>query len=93
MAITKEGFISRLRSAVKEYIADEEAYDDNAQLCVKPATMEVFLEDSREVDVDSPDIDCYDVMDFVEMSSNPEYAGRWIVDESAVESVADEYFE
>lgn len=89
--MNKEELEARIRSAVKEYLADEEAYDDNAQLCIKPDSLEVYVEDSRNVDTDSPEIDCYDVMDLVEMSSNPDDAGRWIVDEEAVESVAAEY--
>lgn len=82
---------TRIQEAVSNYILDEEAYDDNAQLCINPSTMEVFIEDSRNVDVDSPDIDCYDVMDFVEMSADPEHAGKWIADEAAIESVVEEY--
>ncbi len=91
MAMNREDFKARICAAVKEYIADEEAYDDNAQLCIKPGSLEVSLEDSRNVDTESPEIDCYDVMDFVEMSSNPEQPGKWVVDETAVDSVVDEY--
>ncbi len=91
MAMSREGLKARICAAVKEYIADEEAYDDNAQLCIKPETLDVYVEDSRNVDTDSPEIDCYDVMDFVEVSPNPEEAGRWIVDEAAVESAVEEY--
>ena len=88
--MNKDELKARICAAVKEYIADEEAYDDNAQLCIKPGSLEVSLEDSRNVDTESPEIDCYDVMDFVEMSSNPE-PGKWAVDETAVDSVVDEY--
>ncbi|MDE5790095.1 MAG: hypothetical protein K2H96_02550 [Muribaculaceae bacterium] len=91
MAMSREELKARICAAVKEYIADEEAYDDNAQLCIKPETLDVYVEDSRNVDTDSPEIDCYDVMDFVEVSPNPEEAGRWIVDETAVEAAVDEY--
>lgn len=89
--MTKEEIKDRIRSAVNDYLAEEEAYDDNAQLCIRPATMEVTVEDSRMVDIDSSEIDCYDVMDLVEMSPDAESAGQWIVDEEAVESVASEY--
>ncbi|MDE5808404.1 MAG: hypothetical protein K2H76_09825 [Muribaculaceae bacterium] len=89
----KEELEAQIRKAVGEYILDEETYDDNAQLCINPSTMEVFVEDSRNVDVDSPEIDCYDVMDFVKMIADPEHAGKWIVDEEAVNSVAGEYAE
>ncbi|MDE6682507.1 MAG: hypothetical protein K2J87_03680 [Muribaculaceae bacterium] len=89
--MNKDELKARICAAVKEYIADEEAYDDNAQLCIKTGSLEVSLEDSRNVDTESPEIDCYDVMDFVEMSSNPEQPGKWVVDETAVDSVVDEY--
>ncbi|MDE5870135.1 MAG: hypothetical protein K2H18_07865 [Muribaculaceae bacterium] len=77
----------RICSAVNEYINNEEGYDDNAQLCINPKTLEVSVEDSRNVDEDSPEIDCYDVMDFVEMNAG----GEWAVDNEAVESVLSEY--
>ncbi|MDE6718092.1 MAG: hypothetical protein K2J70_07860 [Muribaculaceae bacterium] len=85
--MTKDEFKELLRSAVKDYIIDEDAYDDNAQLCIKLNTMEVYLADSREVNVDAEDIECYDVMDLVEM--DPE--GKWKVDEAAVDEVSDVY--
>ena len=74
-------------SAVNEYLLDEDSFDDNAQLCIRPATWEVYVADGREADVESPEIDCYDVMDFVEMDSE----GKWKVDEEIVDSTADEY--
>ena len=89
--MTREELESRIREAVNEYILDEETYDDNAQLFINPSTMEVTVEDSRDVDVDSEDIDCYDVMDLVEMTPDAYGAGRWTVDEEAVKSVAAEY--
>lgn len=89
--IGKEDLEKRIAAAVREYIADEEGYDDNAQLCIKPSTLEVFVEDSRNIDIDSPDFDCYDVMDFVEMTNDPDHPGKWIVDEESVKSVAAEY--
>lgn len=89
--MNREELEERISSAVKGYIIDEETYDDNAQLCIKPSTLEVFVEDSRDIDVDAPDLDCYDVMDFVEMTNDPEHPGKWIVDEEAVKSVAAEY--
>ena len=89
--MNREELEERISSAVKGYIIDEETYDDNAQLCIKPSTLEVFVEDSRDIDVDAPDLDCYDVMDFVEMTNDPEHPGKWIVDEEAVKSAAAEY--
>ena len=87
----KEELENRIRKAVADYILDEETYDDNAQLCINPSTKEVYVEDSREVDVDSPDIDCYDVMDFVEMTAASEGSGKWKVNEEAVKEAAAEY--
>ena len=89
--MNREELEERISSAVKGYIIDEETYDDNAQLCIKPSKLEVFVEDSRDIDVDAPDLDCYDVMDFVEMTNDPEHPGKWIVDDEAVKSVTAEY--
>ena len=33
--IGKEDLEKRIAAAVREYIADEEGYDDNAQLCTR----------------------------------------------------------
>ena len=90
--MTKKELEERIRSAVSDYIIDEETYDDNAQLVIVPATFEVYVEDSRNVDIDSPETDCYDVMDFVEFGTDVENPGKWIVDEEAVASVAGDYF-
>lgn len=87
----KKELEERIRSAVENYILDEETYDDNAQLCIVPATLEVYVDDSHNTDVDSPDIDCYDVMDFIEMTSLDGETGKWIVDEDAVKEAAGEY--
>ena len=84
----KEEFEELLRNVINDYIIDEETYDDNAQLCIVPEKWEVYVADSREVDVDAPEIDCYDVMDFVEMDAE----AKWKVNEEAVEEVASEYF-
>ena len=77
----------RICSAVNEYINNEEGYDDNAQLCINPESFDVYVEDSSNVDEDSSEIDCYDVMDFVVMEAR----GEWAVDNEAVASVSAEY--
>lgn len=86
--MTRKELEELISSVVKDYLADEESYDDNAQLCILPATWEVYAADSREVDTEAPEVDCYDIMDLVEMGAE----GEWAVDDGAVESVAAEYF-
>ena len=90
--MTKKELEKLIREAVEDYIIDEDTYDDNAQLCIEPAEMNVYVADSRDVDPDSDKIDCYDVMDFVEMDTNPDSEGKWRVDDEAVSSAAAEYF-
>lgn len=94
--MTREELEKRIHTAVQEYIADEETYDDNAQLQLDPQEWKVTVIDGADIDnggVDiQPDIngmDYYDVMDLVKMS--PDAPGKWEVDEDAVKSVAEEY--
>jgi len=87
--MTRNELEKLITDAVEDYIIDEETYDDNAQLCIEPDEMNVYVADSRDVDPESDDIDCYDVMDFVEM--DPSSEGKWKVDKEAVASVASEY--
>lgn len=87
--MTRKELEALIRSAVSEYIADEEIYDDNAQLCIEPSGWKVYIENSSDIDEKSPEIDFYDVMDFVDMDT--ETPGKWRVDEEAVASVASEY--
>lgn len=72
-------------AALRTYIDDEEMYDDNAQLLVNPATMEVSLDDG---DVDQgDDIDEYAVMDLLRMDSD----GGWMPDDESVAQLVAEY--
>ncbi len=84
--MTREELENLLRNAVEDYIADEEAYDDNARLRIDPQSKEVSITDGAD---EVEDADYYDVMDFIKMS--PADPGKWEVDEDAVESVAEEY--
>lgn len=81
----------KLLAAVEEYIAGEESYGDNTQICVDPVNGEVELIPESELpeDFDSTELDYYDVMDLVMMGS--EGSGRWIPDKEAIASVAEEY--
>lgn len=67
--------------AVADYIADEELYDDNAQVVVDPVSGTVRLIDGDE-DVDNVNLDVYDVMDLVRMNGD----GVW---EPDIEAIAD----
>ena len=46
--MNKEELTTAVMAALRTYIDDEEMYDDNAQLLVNPATMEVSLDDGDE---------------------------------------------
>lgn len=72
----------RIANAVAEYIADEELYDDNAQVVVDPLSGDVKLVDSDE-DVDDEAMDVYDVMDLVRMNAD----GVWEPDAEAIAEV------
>ncbi len=80
--------VNKITDAVEEFIAGEELYDDDTQLEVNPATLEVKLVDG---DTDSDDLDYYSIMDLVTMPADD--SGDWSVDVDAVQSVAGEYFE
>lgn len=47
-------FEKAITAAVERYIADEETYDDNAQLQIDPETYKVTVVDSDEAESDSP---------------------------------------
>lgn len=72
----------RIANAVAEYIADEELYDDNAQVVVDPVSGDVKLVDGDE-DVDDEAMDVYDVMDLVRMNAD----GVWEPDAEAIAEV------
>lgn len=86
MQITKSEFKNCLLAAVEGYIADEETYDDNAQLQIDPETGKATIVDSEDI----AGMDYYDVMDLVKM--DPDSPGSWKPDIEAVDSVVDEYF-
>lgn len=70
---------SKITKAVAEYIADEELYDDNAQVVVDPVSGDVKLVDGDE-EVDDEAMDVYDVMDLVRMNAE----GVWEPDAEAI---------
>lgn len=80
-----------IREAVMEYIADEETYDDNAQLRIFPAEAKADVIDGDENDEeDSADgVDFIDVMELVKMS--PDKPGKWVPDDEAIAALAEEY--
>lgn len=75
-----------LRSAVIDFINDEENYSDNVQIQINTETGEVTVADP---DNDLPDCDYVPAMELVKMSiENP---GQWLPDDDAIESVAADY--
>ena len=46
--MTHEELENLLRNAVEDYIADEEAYDDNARLRIDPQSKEVSITDGAD---------------------------------------------
>lgn len=85
--MTRNEFIDIVSALVASYIADEEMYDDNAQIVVNPADCEVTLHDGDE-DIDDA-LDQYDVMDLLQMGID----GQWVVDAEVIRALADQYFE
>lgn len=88
--VTKREFEKRIVQAVENYVIDEENYDDNPQLKIMPATLEVAVVNCDEADPEVKDSDYYDVMDLVK--PDPSNPGRWMADKEAVASITDEYF-
>lgn len=90
MFLTKDELRGNIISAVEQYIADEEIYDDNAQLMIDTSTGNVEVVDSIEVTTDESDEkDYYDIMDLVK--PDPEAPGSWEADYDAIDSVIAEY--
>lgn len=75
----------KIVDAIDEYLEATEAWDD-ALLAIDTATGEVFLIEEEEADDDS-DADLYDIMEFIEMTSD----GEWIRDDEAIDSVVEDY--
>lgn len=94
----KKDLYNKIILAVGEFIEAEEAYDDNAQLEIDPATWNVALVGFEDAEPEGMDMvanvsdgkDYYDVMDLVRM--NPDEPGQWLPDEEAINSVSEEYF-
>lgn len=75
----------KIIDAIDEYLEATEAWDD-ALLAIDTATGEVFLIEEEEAD-DDADADLYDIMEFIEMTSD----GEWIRDDEAIDSVVEDY--
>ena len=81
-----EEFTKRVREAVEEYIHGEESYSDDVQLEINTTDWSMDIADPEN---DLPNCDYYPIMDLVKMSVDE--PGKWIPDESAIESIASEY--
>lgn len=79
-------FTKRLREIVEDYIAGEEGYSDDVQLEINTTNWSMDIADPEN---DLPNCDYYPIMDLVKMSV--EEPGKWVPDDSAIESVAAEY--
>lgn len=77
---------SDIRKTVEEYLQQEEAYGDDAQLKVNPSTGSVTIADG---DDDDPASDYWPMMDLVAMSETE--PGKWLPDDAAIAEVAAEY--
>lgn len=77
MIMTRKEFEDRITEAVAGYIADEETYDDNAQLQIDPETLKVTVVDSEDAAPEGIDtIDSDDKTSFDEgVSINPDVTG------------------
>lgn len=82
----------KILDALAEYLAYEDSYGDNPQLCINTANGDVEVMDEKEAeeleDKDSEHCDFYDVMDLLQM--NP-LDGSWLPNLDAVKEVATEY--
>lgn len=84
--MNSEEFVKRLRATVEAYIAGEEGYSDDVQLEINTTDWSMDIADPEN---DLPDCDYYPMMDLVKMSVDE--PGKWLPDESAIESIAAEY--
>lgn len=75
-------------SAVEEYVASTEAWED-AQLAVDTIDGNVELVEAEETESLPDSVDVYDVMDFVEMTPD----GNWIPDAETIAATAAELAE
>lgn len=83
-ATTSNDLRRAIAAAVDEYLANEEAYSDAAQVQVNTSTLEAELVDA---DQDLPGYDYFDVMEFVRMGAD----GQWVADADAIDDAAAEY--
>lgn len=74
--------VKKITAAIEAYIADEELYDDDAQIVIDPVSGDVKLVDGDE-DVDEDAMDLYSVMDLVRMDSD----GHWTPDHETIREI------
>ena len=79
-------FISHIREIVEEFIATEQVYEGDVQLEINTTDWSMDIADPEN---DLPNCDYYPLMDLVKMSVDE--PGKWLPDESAIESIAAEY--
>lgn len=77
---------SRILAAVEEYLEATEAWDD-AQLVIDSETGKVSLMEEEETEELADSNDVYDIMDFIEMTSE----GDWKADRQVIKVTAAEY--
>ena len=78
---------SDVKSAMEEYVATPEAWED-AVIAINPANGKVELLESEEAEALPQDsIDIWNPMDLVEMTPD----GAWKVDDENLDSLVDDY--
>lgn len=82
----KEIFCQQIYDMVEEYLGNEEAYSDDAQLEINTENLSLSITDS---DQEMMYCDYYPIMDFVRVSEND--PGLWEPDRVAIEDVAADY--
>lgn len=75
----------RLIDLVEDFTTNDGAYSDTALIEINPATGEVEITDEERDD----NLDYYDIMDMVEMSS--EEPGKWLPFIDAIDEIASNY--
>lgn len=85
--MTREEYQGLLENVISEYIDNEEAYNDNAQLTINTDTLELGLVDDDE-DIDDK-LNQYPVMDLIKMDAD----GNWQPDKDAIAELAEDYIQ
>ena len=83
--MTVDELVKEVTDGVQDYIANEEGYDDNAQLVIDPKTFTVTVVDGD--DELNEEFDHYDIMDLIEMDTD----GNWKPNPEAIKGLAETY--